>query len=56
MHKYNIIKDINNINNNKEKNKRLININIIFNNNEEKEIKEIIKLFGKIEKQKDSLL
>ena len=51
----NNIKDINNININKEKSKRLINLNIMFNNNKEKEIKEIIKLFGKIEIKKDNL-
>ena len=51
----NNIKDINNINNNKEKSKRLINLNIMFNNNKEKEIKEIIKLFRKIEIKKDNL-
>ena len=52
----NMIKDINDINKNIEKSKESkIYNNIIFNNNEEKEIKEIIKIFGKIEIEKNDL-
>ena len=51
----NFIKYINNINKNIEKSIESINTNIIFNNNKEKELKEIINLFGKIELQKDYL-
>ena len=49
----NNIKYINNIYRNVEKNQESMDINIIFNNNKEKELKEIIKSFGKIELQKD---
>ena len=51
-----MIKDINDINKNIEKSKESkIYNNIIFNNNKEKEIKEIIKMFGKIEIEKNDL-
>ena len=51
----NFIKYINNISINIEKSIESINTKIIFNNNKEKELKEIINLFGKIELQKDYL-
>ena len=51
----NITKDITTINNNIEKRKESININIEFNNDKEKEMNDIIKLFGKIELQNDYL-
>ena len=51
----NSINNINIINNYIEKSKKLKNIEIIFNNIKEKEIKEIIKLFGKIEIKRDNL-
>ena len=51
----NIINNINISIHNIEKSKKLKNIEIIFNNIKEKEIKEIIKLFGKIEIIKDNL-
>ena len=49
----NIIQDINKINKNIEKYRKSLNIKILFSNNKEKEIKEIIKLFGKIDLYKD---
>ena len=51
----NNINIINNINYYIEKSKKSYNIEIIFQNTKEKELKEIIKLFGKIEINKDNL-